>query len=488
VASVRHPAAAVILGLAALSLLAPLTLLYDPWAWLVWGREITALELDTSGGPSWKPLTAIIATALAPTGDAAPHLWLWISRVGWLAAAALAWRLAAELVFADRVATGVAERFARRRVARARFAAGALAALGVVVLFDPFTSWARQFAGGLSEPLAVALVLGAVERGISRRPGQALALGLAAALLRPEAWPLLGLYGLWLWRAEPRWRGWLLAAAAGLPALWLAPDLLASGDALTGATRAREGTGSPVGEALEALGRALNLAPVALWAGAALAVASAWQARERAIPLLAAGALAWIAAVAALAAVGYAGLPRFAAPAAAIGCVLGGVGIVRALAAIDGMRASRRRAIAIAAASVLIAAFAVQAAIRAAEIPGELASAARYSESVDELRDLADDVGRQRAAACGPPSTTAFLSMTALAWQLDVTLGEVGVRTQSAPPRGTAFVDHDADPIVRAEVARAGDAIGERGRWRAYAVSCASASGAAIAGVVGAAR
>ena len=41
----------------------------------------------------------------------------------------------------------------------------------------------------------MALVLGAVDRGLSRRHGQALALGFAAALLRPEAWPLLLAYG-----------------------------------------------------------------------------------------------------------------------------------------------------------------------------------------------------------------------------------------------------------------------------------------------------
>jgi hypothetical protein len=488
VASFRHAAAAVILAVAALSLLAPLTLLYDPWAWLVWGREITALELDTSGGPSWKPLVAIIAAALAPAGDAAPHLWLWISRIGWLASVALAWRLAAELVFPDRLATGIAQRLAPRRIAQARLAAGAIAALGVIVLFDPFTSWTRQFAGGLSEPLAVALVLGAADRALARRPGQALALAFSAALLRPEAWPLLGLYGLWQWRCEPRLRPWLVAGAAALPVLWLAPDLIASGDAFTGAGRAREGSGSPPGEAAEAIGRAINLAPWALWVGAGLAVVSAWRARERAIAILAAGIAVWIATVAVLAAAGYAGLPRFAAPAAAMACVLGGVGVVRSLAAIDGMRRSRERVAAIAAVAVVIGAFGVQGAIRAAEIPGELASAARYSESVDELRELADDVGRERVAACGPPSTTAFLSMTALAWQLDVPLGDVGVRTETAPPTGVVFVDDDADARVRVAITAAGRPVGAAGRWNAYAVSCASASGAAIAGVAGAWR
>jgi hypothetical protein len=39
--------------LASLSLLAPSQPGYDAWAWLVWGREAAALELDTVAGPAW---------------------------------------------------------------------------------------------------------------------------------------------------------------------------------------------------------------------------------------------------------------------------------------------------------------------------------------------------------------------------------------------------------------------------------------------------
>src|SRR4051794_30474176 len=43
-------------GRAALSLLGPAVPTYDPWAWIIWGREITHLDLNTVSGPSWKPL------------------------------------------------------------------------------------------------------------------------------------------------------------------------------------------------------------------------------------------------------------------------------------------------------------------------------------------------------------------------------------------------------------------------------------------------
>jgi hypothetical protein len=37
--------------LAALSLLLPSAPTYDPWSWIIWGREITQLDLDTVDGP-----------------------------------------------------------------------------------------------------------------------------------------------------------------------------------------------------------------------------------------------------------------------------------------------------------------------------------------------------------------------------------------------------------------------------------------------------
>ena len=50
-------------------------------------------------------------------------------------------------------------------------------------------------------------MLGAVDRHLEGRRRQAFALAVAAGLLRPEAWPFLGLYGLWLvWDDRARLR------------------------------------------------------------------------------------------------------------------------------------------------------------------------------------------------------------------------------------------------------------------------------------------
>ena len=82
------------LGLAALSLLGPSAPTYDPWAWIIWGREIAHLDLNTRSGPSWKPLPVLFTTPFALVGDdAAPDLWLLIARAGGLLAIAMAYRL-----------------------------------------------------------------------------------------------------------------------------------------------------------------------------------------------------------------------------------------------------------------------------------------------------------------------------------------------------------------------------------------------------------
>ena len=94
--------AAVALVIAALSLLLPSTPSYDPWAWLVWGREIVHLRLHTIAGPSWKPLPVIFTTLFAPLGNAAPDLWLVVARAGAVMAAVMcfkvAWRLTGRLL------------------------------------------------------------------------------------------------------------------------------------------------------------------------------------------------------------------------------------------------------------------------------------------------------------------------------------------------------------------------------------------------------
>ena len=89
--------ALVALTVGALSLLIPSTPSYDPWAWIVWGREIVHLKLQTTGGPSWKPLPMIFTVPFALFGNAEPNLWLVVARAGAVAAVVMVFRLSFRL-------------------------------------------------------------------------------------------------------------------------------------------------------------------------------------------------------------------------------------------------------------------------------------------------------------------------------------------------------------------------------------------------------
>ena len=85
--------AVVALVIAALSLLIPSTPSYDPWAWLVWGKEIIHLDLHTTGGPTWKPLPMLFTTVFAVFGRAQPDLWLVVGRAGAIAAVVMVFKV-----------------------------------------------------------------------------------------------------------------------------------------------------------------------------------------------------------------------------------------------------------------------------------------------------------------------------------------------------------------------------------------------------------
>ena len=137
--------------------------------------------------------------------------------------------------------------------------------------------WFFNTALGNSEGLLVAAALWAVVAHLDGRPRAALGLLVAASLLRPEAWPFLGLYALHLWRSRQEPLGVLLLALAPVPLLWFGPDVLGAGGAL-GASDAARGTASPqsaVYADVPALEVLADFAALVTWPVLALAAAGA---------------------------------------------------------------------------------------------------------------------------------------------------------------------------------------------------------------------
>ena len=349
---------------------------YDAWAWLLWGREIWDGALSTAEGPAWKPLPVAVTTLLAPLGDAAPGAWLVVARAGAIAAVVLAFVVGLRL---------------------SRWWAGGLLAAAAVGLTGGFV---RHAAVGDAEPLLVAVVLAAVERALAGRHRQALALAVAAALLRPETWPFVLGYAVWLWREDAGLRPALLALAVAVPAAWFVPEWLSSGELLRSTDRARiPNPGQPATAdvpALETLSRSLTVLFVP---AAVLAVLARGPAR-----LLAVAGAAWIALVAAMSQAGFSGEERYVLPGAAILAVAGAAALPRARVAVP-----------------VIAAVALVAALPRVDAISDLGPRLSYlAKLADDLdRAIADAGGRDAVLACGRPAVGRFRG-TLLAWHLDV--------------------------------------------------------------------
>jgi hypothetical protein len=225
-----------LLGLAlvvgGLSLLIPSTPSYDPWAWLVWGREILHGSLHTPGGPTWKPLPVIFTTVFALFGGAQPFLWLVVARAGALLSVLMVFVLAARFSWGLRGPS----LDGRRRLALAP--AVVAGAIGVISLAST-SGYVSASALGYSEGLMVAATLIALERHLDGHPRQAFVLGFVAALDRPEIWLFWGPYGLWLMWRDPGARALVIGLGVLTLFLWFVPQKWGSGSFTSGISRAQ---------------------------------------------------------------------------------------------------------------------------------------------------------------------------------------------------------------------------------------------------------
>jgi hypothetical protein len=406
----RHWMALAVLALAGLSFLYPSAPTYDPWAWILWGREIAHLDLSTVDGPSWKPLPIFFTVPFSLFGGLAPDLWLFVARAGAIAGVVVVFRVA-------------------RRLGGLPAGAAAAAAYG----FAPWTI--RNAAMGNSEGLLVALALGAADRHLAGRPRQAFLLGLGAALLRPEAWPLLGLYALWLFWRDRGARVMVAAGLASLPVLWLLPELWGSGDLLRAMHRAQNPNANSAAFADDPIAEVVRqftsmLTPM-IFAGLGAFVVLALVRRapgrrelRAALAIGAAGAL-WVAEVAEMTNDGFSGNTRYLIVPAAIACVLAGVGVgwlVRGL--------GERLTLVVALAAAV--AFVIPSMDRFDPVLHSLRYQADLTDGLAGAVDRAG--GRGRLVGCGTPYTGPF-QIPVVAWYLHVHTGQVRL-----DPRAPAVV------------------------------------------------
>jgi hypothetical protein len=431
------------LALAALSLLLPWATTYDPWSWIVWGREVAHLDLQTTAGPSWKPLPVLFTTIFSLAGSAAPALWLVVARAGGLLAIAAAYA-------------------AGRRLGGPVAAIVAATALLVNVPYE------RVVWLGDSEGLLVAAVLLAIERHAAGAWRVAFAAGVAAALLRPEVWPFLVLYSLWLAWRDSAARPLIAGVWAGILLLWFAPELWGSGQLWRSAGRARNPSDGAAAfapdPALEVVRRArfMLVGPVKAAALVALLFALVrWRARSaRTVLVLGGAAAVWVATVAVMTAHGFSGNERYVMAPMAVVCVLAGIGAAEiAQAGASWLRRPGRLVqVAVAASTVLVAAGAVPYAVATSHSLGSQLALLEYQAELRTgmKRAVALAGGREHVLGCGQPVTENY-SVPMLAWYLRVHIVEVGIDPAT---RGVVFQARPApermlDPRVHTRRVRA---------------------------------
>jgi hypothetical protein len=406
---------------------------------------VLRLALDTSAGPSWKPLPVIVTTPLSLTGGAAPALWLIVARAGGLLALAgagrVAWRLTGSPI--------------------AAVTAAAAMALG------PW--WWFNTALGNSEGLLAAAVLWAIAAHLDGRFRVACSLALAAALMRPEAWAFLGLYGLWLWRRDPGARPLVAASFVAVPLLWFGPDAIGAGGAI-GASHAALGRASVGSAALSDHPVLTVLADAVrqLTVPATLAALAAAVLGPRAARWLALGALAWVLEVAVMTAVGYAGNPRYLDAAAAVGCALAGVGVAatgRALAGGTGAAVQRRASWW--SAGVGVALVAAMLAVGLGDLRHQTRQLGVRADRRTDLETLlARTGGPSTLRDCGTVRASESMR-TLVSWRLDVPL--LDLETQPVAP-GAALLAAPYEggqdkPILDAAARRRFPVISRQGAW-----------------------
>jgi hypothetical protein len=397
---------------------------FDPYGWLVWGRQTLTASLDTNAAPSWKPLPYLFTVPYAVVGHY--QMWLWM-----ITSVAVS---LSGVVFAGRIAYRLTAAPPDRRWA------GIVAAVFAGLALLGITDYSHYVLSAQSDPMIVSLCLGAIDCHLSKRPRWAFVLGALAALGRPEVWPFLGLYSIWAWRAIPSMR-WLIGSGSVLIVLlWFGIPALTSRTPFVAASNALDSGRALSGDKVTGtIHRFLGLYAFPLELAALLSVLLAFLRRDRITLVLAGGVVAWVVIEIAFALHGWPGLPRYMFEAGAVMIVIAAVAVGRLLAdppPLDGLPQWAGAAVV----AVLVVSL-VPAAISGArtehkDLHAQRARTAELDRLAGVVRGLG---GAARLRGCGEPLTR-LEYQTLLAWTLHVNVATVGYKYGQAIARGTPIV------------------------------------------------
>jgi hypothetical protein len=386
---------------------------YDPYGWLGWGYQTLRGSLNLGGAPSWKPFTYLFTVPYALFGHYALWLWMVTSVATSLAGSIFAGRIAYRLTNADRE-----HRYAA--IAAAVFAG--LALLGI-------QDYMHYVLSVQSDPMLVTVCLAAIDCHLSGHPRWAFALGVLAGLGRPEAWPFVGIYAIWAWRAIPAMRGLIFAGLALIPLLWFGvPTITNHRPDIAGQLALASPRELHSNKVIGTINRFTALTYLPIQLAALLAVVWAGFRRDRTVLILGVGAAAWVVVEIAFALHGWPGVPRYLFEPAGVMTALSGVAVGWLL--LDARRIGRG--------VPAWAGVAVVALLVVSLIPGALSRARVEHKDVRHERARTVQINRLAATltalggykhvrACGRPVTNVeYVSI--MAWYTKLNTGVIGHR------------------------------------------------------------
>jgi hypothetical protein len=385
---------------------------YDPYGWLVWGRQTILGHLDTNAAPSWKPLPYLFTLPYALFGHY--QLWLWM-------VTSVAISLSG-VIFAARIAYKLTDAPPDRRWGA--YVAGAFAGAALLGITD----YMHYVLSAQSDPLIASLCLGAVDCHLSKRPRWAFALLVLASLGRPEVWPFIAAYAIWAWLKVPAMRWMVVAGAVVVLALWFGVPGLTSRSFFQAGSNAL-GSGRAIhGDKITGItSRFFGLHETSLELLALLSVGLAVLHRDRATLVLAGAAVAWVIVEIAFALHGWPGVPRYMFPAAAAMVVVAGVGVGRLLTTPPQLTSALGLVGLVLVAAAIISLVPPALSDARAEHKDLVAQRARTKE-IGQLSGAINRLGgAARLRGCGEPLTR-LEYQSILAWNLDINVATVGFK------------------------------------------------------------
>jgi len=332
-------------------------------------------------------------------------------------------------VFAARIAyrltvseTGTGAASERRY---AGYVAAAFAGLGLLGLSD---YW-HYMLSAQSDPMIVALCLGAIDCHLHGRYRWAFVLAALAGLGRPEVWLFVGLYAIWAWLKVPSMRWLVVAGIAAMILLWFGVPALTSRTPFVAASNAL-GSGRRLrsDQIFGTIGRFVGLNPRVLEATALIAAAIALWRRNWIAIGLAAGVCAWVVVEIAFSLHGWPGLARYMFEPAGVVVALAGAGVGWLL--LEGPRLARRapRWVWPALVALIVLALIPPALSRARSEHRDLRDQRVRTAEIGKLSTVVASLGGpSRLKPCGEPLTR-LEYQTLLAWTLRVNVSTVGYK------------------------------------------------------------